>query len=172
PEEMIASDLDAAKEIWEGRNAFLTRLNKLAKIGSGTDLIIKGITGEVVQHLGQGESVTATIPSDNPISPQDAINVSKPPPSYPNSQMIDLALNQMLQQSLIPITSLGNRGGTVSGAQVDTLDQGAAVRLQTFINAMNMLHTAWCRTCMQIAQVFYNDPSKSLAVYGIDRNGN
>ena len=171
-EEMVAGDLDSAAEVWNGRNYFLTRLNRLSKLGSGADLLTKGVQGDVLQHLGKGEGATVAIPSDAPVNPADATAWTKPPPSDPNMQMVDLALNQMLQQSLIPITSLGNRGGTVSGAQVDALDQGSAVRLQTFINAMNMLHTAWCRSCMQIGHVFYRDPNKSLAVYGVDKNGN
>ncbi len=171
-ENMVAGDLDASQEIWNGRNFFLTRLNRLAKLGSGSDLITKGISGDVLQHLGKGEGATVAIAADAPVNPQDAISWSKPPPSDPNTQMLDLALNQMLQQSLIPITSLGNRGGTVSGAQVDTLDQGAAVRLQTFINSMNLLHTSWCRSCMQIASVFYTDSGKQIPVYGMDRNSN
>jgi hypothetical protein len=170
PDQEVASDLDASYEIWNGRNYFLTRLNRLAKLGSGSDLITKGITGDVLQHLGKGEGATVQIPADATVNPQDAISWSKPPPSDPNTQMLDLALNQMLQQSLIPITSLGNRGGTVSGAQVDQLDQGSAVRLQTFINAMNLLHTSWCRSAMQIASIFYKDPSKSIPVFGMDRN--
>jgi hypothetical protein len=171
-DEMVSGDLDSAYEIWNGRNYFLTRLNRLSKLGSGADLVTKGIQGDVLQHLGKGEGATISLPSDTPVTPQDATAWTKPPPSDPNMQMVDLALNQMLQQSLIPITSLGNRGGTVSGAQVDTLDQGAAVRLQTFINAMNMLHTAWCRSCMQVAHVFYQSPDQALAVYGIDKDSN
>lgn len=169
-EEVVAGDLDAARELWNGRNYFLTRMHRLSKLGSGADLITKGITGEAVQHLGKGEGVTAQLPAESPIVPADAAQWMRPPPSDPNLQMHDMALNQMLQQTLIPVTSLGSRGGTVSGAQVDTLDQGAAVRLQTFVNAMNMLHTAWCRTAMMIAKVFYNTPDKKLAVYGVDKN--
>jgi len=172
PEEMVAGDLDSSYEIWNGRNYFLTRLNRLSKLGSGADLYTKGISGDILQHIGKGEGATVSIASDSNINPVDAAVWSKPPPADPNMQMVDLALNQMLQQSLIPITSLGNRGGTVSGAQVDTLDQGAAVRLQTFINSMNMLHTAWCRTVMQIAQVFYADGQNSIPVYGMDKNSN
>jgi hypothetical protein len=172
PNEMVAGDLDAAKEIWEGRNYFLTRLNKLSKLGSGADLYVKGISGDVLQHIGKGEGATVSLASDSNINPADAQAWSKPPPADPNMQMVDLALNQMLQQSLVPITSLGNRGGSVSGAQVDALDQGAAVRLQTFINSMNMLHTAWCRTVMQIAQVFYADGQNKIPVYGMDKNSN
>lgn len=171
-DEMVSGDLDSAYEIWNGRNYFLTRLNRLSKLGSGADLITKGIQGDILQHLGKGEGATVNLPSDTPTTPQDATAWTKPPPTDPNMQMVDLALNQMLQQSLIPVTSLGNRGGTVSGAQVDTLDQGAAVRLQTFINAMNMLHTAWCRSCMQIAHVFYKGTDQSIAVYGIDKDSN
>lgn len=168
-EEMVAGDLDAAREVWNGRNYFLTRMHRLSKLGSGADLITKGISGEAVQHIGKGEGVTAQIPADSPVNVADAAAWMKPPPSDPNLQMHDMALNQMLQQTLIPVTSLGNRGGTVSGAQVDTLDQGASVRLQTFVNAMNMLHTSWCRTAMMIAKVFYNTPDKKLAVYGVDK---
>lgn len=169
-EDMVASDLDAAKEIWNGRNYFLTRMHRLSKLGSGADLITKGISGEAVQHIGKGEGVTAQIPTESPVNVNDAVAWMKPPPTDPNLQMHDMALNQMLQQTLIPVTSLGNRGGTVSGAQVDTLDQGASVRLQTFVNAMNMLHTSWCRTAMMIAKVFYNTPDKKLSVYGVDKN--
>lgn len=169
-EDMVSSDLDAAKEIWNGRNYFLTRMHRLSKLGSGADLITKGVAGEALQHLGKGEGVTAQIPTDSPVNVADAAMWMKPPPADPNLQMHDMALNQMLQQVLLPVTSLGNRGGTVSGAQVDTLDQGASVRLQTFVNAMNMLHTSWCRTAMMIAKVFYNTPDKKLAVYGVDKN--
>lgn len=169
-EDMVSGDLDAAKEIWNGRNYFLTRMHRLSKLGSGADLITKGIQGEAVQHLGKGEGVTTQLPAESNVNPADAAMWMRPPPSDPNMQMHDMALNQMLQQTLLPVTSLGSRGGTVSGAQVDTLDQGASVRLQTFVNSMNMLHTAWCRTAMMIAKVFYNTPDKKLAVYGVDKN--
>jgi hypothetical protein len=168
--DMVSGDLDAAKEIWNSRNYFLTRMHRLAKIGSGSDLIVKGVQGDVLQHLGRGEGATVSLPQDSPVNVADAAAYMRPPPSDPNVQMHDLALNQMLQQTLIPVTSLGNRGGTVSGAQVDTLDQGAAVRLQTFVNSMNMLHTSWCRTAMMIASVFYKDPNQQLTVYGVDKN--
>lgn len=169
-EELVAGDLDAARAIWESRNYLLTRMHRLAKLGSNADLVTKGIDRDALQRVGKGEGVTVTVPSDSQINPADAMSWSKPPPYDPNLINHDLALNQMLQQTLIPITSLGNRGGTVSGAQVDQLDQGAAVRLQTYVNAMNLLNTSWARNCMQVAAVFYKDPSQQITVYGIDRN--
>lgn len=168
--DMVASDLDGAREIWNSRNYFLTRMHRLSKIGSGADLITKGIQGDVLQHIGRGEGATIVLPTDSPVNPADAAGYMRPPPVDPNLQQHEVELNQMLQQTLIPVTSLGNRGGTVSGAQVNDLDQGASVRLQTFVNSMNMLHTSWCRTAMMIASVFYKDPTQKLMVYGVDKN--
>lgn len=172
PENMVASDLDGAEEIWNARNYFLTRTHRLVKLGSGADLITKGISTDLLQHLGKGEGVTAMLPTDSNIQPEQATAWMRPPPADPNNQMLAVELNQMLQQSLMSVTSLGNRGGTVSGAQVDALDQGSSVRLQTYVNAMNLLNTSWARSAMQIASVFYKEPNKKIAVYGIDKNSN
>lgn len=169
-DEMVTGDLDASKELWEAHNYLLTRIHRQSKLGAGADLVTKGISGDALQKIGRGDGITVTIPADSQLRPEEATSWTKPPPYDPNAVQFEVSLTSMLQQSLMPVTSLGLRGGTVSGAQVNDLDQGAAVKLQTFVNAMNMLNSSWARNCMQIAAIFYKDPSKELAVYGIDKN--
>jgi hypothetical protein len=169
-EEMVASDLDTVKEMWNAHNYFLTRIHKQSKLGAGADLVTKGIGGEALQKIGRGDGITVSIPSDSQLRPEEATSWTKPPPYDPQGAQFETTLTSMMQQSLMPLTSLGLRGGTVSGAQVNDLDQGASVKLQTFVNALNLVHTSWARTVMMIANVYFKDTDKSISVYGVDKN--